>query len=508
MGRSTGSKSLTIAALCSVTAGLVVLAGTAALPTPLPGSRPIAPSASDVEPTLLRPEADLPGGEATSRGTFATADAFSHFSGNMSFAKELDFKVGNALFRKLWVSAPSSTKSSDGLGPLYNARACQSCHLKDGRGHPPFGPGIENRSVSMFLRLSIPPQTDEQRQALASGRASVIPEPVYGTQLQELGIQGQTGEGRMVITYEQIAITLGDGEIVHLRKPSYRIEDLGYGPLHPQTMVSPRLTPQMIGLGLLEAIPESDIRGREDPDDRDGDGISGRANWVWSNEQNRLALGRFGWKAGQPTVLQQAAEAFAGDIGIGSWLVPHPYGDCTPKQVVCRDAPHGGTAQRPYEEISKKFLDLVGFYARNLAVPPRRAPTPDTVAGQQLFDAIGCASCHTPSHVTGPESPDSHLRGQRIWPYTDLLLHDMGDGLADGRPEGRATGHEWRTPPLWGIGLTEIVSGHTFFLHDGRARSLTEAVLWHGGEAQSARDAFANLSAAERRQLIAFVSSL
>jgi CxxC motif-containing protein (DUF1111 family) len=470
----------------------------------------IAPThrASNVETKPSESE-DLPGGAATTHASPTLTDAFSHFSVNMGFAKELDFKVGNGLFRRLWVSAPSSTRSADGLGPLFNARGCQSCHLKDGRGHPPRGPELENRSVSMFLRLSIPPQNDEQRRELASGRVSVIPEPIYGTQLQELGIQGHLGEGRMIVTYEEMPIKLAGGEVVHLRKPSYSIVELGYGPLHPQTMMSPRVAPQMIGLGLLEAIPEADIRAREDPDDRDGDGISGRANLAWSFEENRPMLGRFGWKAGQPTVLQQSAEAFAGDVGISSWIAPRPYGDCTPAQSACREAPHGGTKAKPDEEINRTMLDLVGFYARNLAVPARRdSRDPEVIAGKQTFHAVGCASCHVPRHVTGDASPDEHLRRQVIWPYTDLLLHDMGEGLADGRPEGLADGREWRTAPLWGIGLTAIVNGHTFFLHDGRARNIAEAILWHGGEGQRARDAFAALSPDERRQLIAFVNSL
>jgi CxxC motif-containing protein (DUF1111 family) len=450
-----------------------------------------------------------PGGAATSAHRTDTTDAFSHFSPNMGLAKELDFKIGNAIFRKFWVSAPASTKSSDGLGPLYNARACQSCHLKDGRGEPPRGPDIEDRSISMFLRLSIPPETEEHRQALAEGRRAIIPEPMYGGQLQEFGIQGHPGEGRMVVTYEEVAVKLAGGEVVSLRRPTYRIADLGYGPLHPKTMVSPRMAPQMIGLGLLEAIAPEDILAREDPDDRDGDGISGRANSAWSVENKRPMLGRFGWKAGQPTVQQQSAEAFACDIGIGSWMAPYGWGECTAAQDFCRKAPHGGTARAPNHEINAKLLDLVGFYARNLAVPPRRNPdAPDVLAGKRIFGEIGCASCHVPSFTTGDASTDHHLRRQKIWPYSDLLLHDMGEGLADGRPEGRADGREWRTAPLWGVGLTEVVNGHTFFLHDGRARSLAEAILWHGGEAQRARDRFAGLSPDDRQRLLAFVNSL
>ena len=494
-------------ALPGLLAGVLIFAGGAAYSQI--GGQQVAAVHSEIDANALEPGEDRPGGDATTDTGIATADAFSRFSTNMGFAKELDFKIGNGVFRKLWVSAPASTKSSDGLGPLFNARACQSCHLKDGRGNPPRSTDIEDRSVSMFLRLSIPPETEEQRNAIAEHRRNVIAEPTYGVQLQELGVQGHEGEGRMLITYEEIPVTLAGGEVVSLRKPTYSIADLGYGPMHPKTMISPRMTPQMIGLGLLEAIPEADILAREDPNDRDGDGISGRANRVWSVENKRPMLGRFGWKAGQPTVLQQSAEAFTGDIGIGNWMAPYPFGDCTPAQEFCRQAPHGGIAKTPNEEINRPLLNLVAFYARNLAVPARRDPTaPDVVAGKEIFNTIGCASCHVPSHVTGNDSPDPHLRKQRIWPYTDLLLHDMGDGLADGMPEGVANGREWRTAPLWGIGLTEIVNGHTFFLHDGRARNITEAILWHGGEAQAARDAFTALSSDDRRRLVEFVNSL
>jgi CxxC motif-containing protein (DUF1111 family) len=488
-----------------ITAGCTILAVGAA------HSQMTPPQTTDVREIGVAPNTGdhelFPGGQATV--DVRTVNAFSQFSANMGFARELDFKIGNGIFRKQWVSAPSSTRSSSGLGPLFNARACQSCHLKDGRGHPPSGPSIDERSVSMLLRLSIPPETAEQETQLASGRANAIPEPTYGTQLQELGIQGHAAEGRMVVTYHDHRVRLGDGTTVLLRRPTYAVADLGYGPMHPKAMMSPRMAPQMIGLGLLEAVPEADILAREDPDDRDGDGIHGRANRVWSTAENRLVLGRFGWKAGQPSVLQQAAEAFAGDIGIGSWLVPHPYGDCMPVQTLCRNAPHAGSKGAPNEEIGRALLDLVAFYARNLGVPARRdASAAQVVAGKALFHGAGCAACHVPSQRTAEGSPDRHLRHQLIWPYTDLLLHDMGEGLADFRPEGRASGRQWRTAPLWGIGLTQVVNGHTFFLHDGRARNLTEAILWHGGEALQARDAFAAMSAEARAALLAFVNSL
>ena len=454
------------------------------------------------------PGEEFPGGEATSRKSVDNANAFSNSSGNMPFEKELDFKVGNGIFRKLWVSAPSSTASSDGLGPIFNSRSCQRCHLKDGRGHPPEANFPDDDATSMFLRLSIPPQTAEQERQLAERRINLVPEPTYGTQLQDFSVQGIDAEGKMHIAYEEQVFTFPDGQQVKLRKPAYTIKNLAYGPLHPETMISPRVANQMIGLGLLEAIPEKDIRALADPEDSDSNGISGRANEVWSTEQDRAMLGRFGWKAGTPSVKQQSAEAFAGDIGISSPLAKRPSGDCTEKQVKCLEAPNGNSKKEGVE-ASSTFLNLVSFYSHNLAVPKRRnVSAPDVLAGKRLFHETGCATCHHPSFTTGDAPGQPHLSGQKIWPYTDMLLHNMGEGLADNRPEGVADGREWRTAPLWGIGLTKIVNGHEFFLHDGRARGIVEAILWHGGEAENARDAFARLTEKERDQFIAFVKSL
>ncbi|MEQ8825544.1 MAG: di-heme oxidoredictase family protein [Filomicrobium sp.] len=465
-------------------------------------------TASDRE-VALNKSSLLPGGAATTTRGLTTRNAFSQSSANIGFQGEARFKIGNAFFRKIWVSSPASTKSSDGLGPLYNARACQHCHLKDGRGHPPESNWPDDDTVSMFLRLSIPPQTEEQRRHLSERRIAVVPEPTYGGQLQDLAVQGHAGEGRMHITYEPLPVALKDGTVVELRKPSYKITNLGYGPLHPETMISPRVAPTMLGLGLLEAIPEQAIRAQADPDDENGDGISGRVSEVWSVAQKSVTLGRFGWKAGNPTVRQQSAGAFAGDMGLSTPMVRKPSGDCTARQQFCLGAPNGENKEKDTPEITAKMMDFLTFYALNLAVPARRnADAPEVRQGQKLFNDLGCAWCHTPTHVTGefPESPN--LSNQRIWPYTDLLLHDMGEGLADNRPEGVASGREWRTAPLWGIGLTKTVSGHTYFLHDGRARSIEEAILWHGGEAQAARDGYATLSKKERDALLAFVNSL
>ena len=458
--------------------------------------------------TKAEPGEALPGGTTTSRKK-VNRNAFSHSSANMAFDKELGFKVGNGLFKKLWVSSPASTKASDGLGPLYNARSCQRCHLKDGRGHPPAANWPDDNAVSMLLRLSIPPRTATERAALASHRKLTIDEPTYGGQLQDFSIQGHRAEGRIHIVYEEIPVTLADGEVVSLRRPTYSIEAPGFGALHPETMISPRVASPMIGLGLLEAIDEAGILALADPEDADGDGISGKPNRVWSLEAGRAMLGRFGWKAGQPSLRQQIAAAFSGDIGIATTLFPAAAGDCTAAQSDCRAAPSGNSDRHDGVEASDKVLDVVLFYARNLAVPARREiDDPEVLAGKALFYGSGCIACHRPKFVTAERPDMPEQSGQLIWPYSDLLLHDMGEGLADHRPEGEASGREWRTPPLWGIGLTEVVNGHTQFLHDGRARNLLEAILWHGGEAEGAKQAVVSMSREERNALLRFLSTL
>jgi CxxC motif-containing protein (DUF1111 family) len=446
----------------------------------------------------------LPGGAATVRAV-DTSDAFSRPSGNIGFEREMDFKLGNGLFRKLWVAAPASTLASDGLGPLYNARGCQNCHLKDGRGQPPAGPDAP--ATSMFLRLSIPGGTGPEQ---IEDYLATLPDPVYGTQLQDFAAPGQPAEGRMVIAVEDVPVELADGTIVTLQKPSYSVTDLAMGPLAPDVMLSPRVAPQMIGLGLLEAIPAADILALADPDDSDGDGISGRPNIVWSPEFDIPMLGRFGLKAGAATVREQSAGAFAGDMGLSNPLHPDPWGDCTAVQADCRIAPHGQEpGARDGLEVDASSLDLVTFYSRNLGVPARRkVDDPEVLRGKEIFYQSGCTGCHQPKFVTHRLDGQPEQSFQLAWPYSDMLLHDMGEGLADNRPEARATGREWRTAPLWGIGLTQAVSGHTRFLHDGRARSLLEAILWHGGEAEQAREAVIALPKPARDALISFLESL
>ena len=440
-------------------------------------------------------------GEALSAGSTtvrkADQNAFSLPSANLSPSRRLDFSVGNSFFRNPWVTAPATTTARDGLGPLFNTNACQNCHIKDGRGHPPAPDAIS--SVSMLVRLSIPAGSEH---AEIIQRLGVLAEPTYGGQLQDMANPGVAPEGKVRVSYSTQRVSLADGEQVELRKPNLEISQLGYGALHPDTLFSARIAPPMIGLGLLEAIPEAAILANADPEDSNGDGISGRANQVWDREQQRTVLGRFGWKAGQPTLNQQNAEAFANDMGLTSTLVAHD--NCTAAQTDCRSAPHGGEP-----EVSDNILASVLFYTRNLGVPARRgADTPQVLAGKNLFYQAGCQGCHKPTFTTAGNAAEPELANQVIRPYSDLLLHDMGPGLADHRTEFKAGGRDWRTPPLWGIGLTQTVSGHTQFLHDGRARNLLEAVLWHGGEAQAAQQHVLSFNAEQRAALLAFLNSL
>ena len=446
--------------------------------------------------TKADPADSLPAGDATSPHA-ADGNAFSHSSATLPFEKELDFKVGNGIFKKLWVSAPSSTKSSDGLGPLYNARACQRCHLKDGRGHPPAANFPDDNAVSMLIRLGIP-----------IGPRDTKPDPVYGGQLQDFAVAGIPIEGRPHVTWTEELVALADGTEVSLRRPDWTIVDLGYGPMDPKTQTSVRIAPPMIGLGLLEAVPADQIAAYADPEDADGDGISGRAPQVTNAETGEAMLGRFGWKSSQPTLRMQAQAAFLGDMGLATTAFPFGHGDCTDAQKLCREAPDGGSEATGLE-VSETMLKLVVFYSRHLAVPARRNLTDPAVSrGEAVFAEAGCASCHRPSLTTAADAEDPALAGHKIFAFTDMLLHDMGPDLADGLPEGDAEASEWRTPPLWGIGLTETVNGHTDFLHDGRARSLLEAILWHGGEAQAARDHVVGLDAEDREALLAYINSL
>jgi len=431
----------------------------------------------------------LLGGQTTIFNT--TRNAFAQPAPGLERMQELFFFVGNSFFNQNWVTAPASTTARDGLGPLFNARSCASCHFKDGRGRPPEFDG--EAPTGFLVRLSM----RDRGLTWAS-----LPEPNYGGQFQDTALEEIDEEGDLVLRYEYIEGEFADGSPYELRQPKVHFENLAYGEMHPEVLTSARVGGQLIGLGLLEAIPEARLLALSDPNDADNDGISGRPNYVWDNVSSRQVIGRFGWKANQPNILQQTATAFHGDLGITTSIFPQQ--NCSPVQDACQAAIHGGEP-----EISDDDLLKVVLYLSSLAVPAQRDFEADTVQrGERVFNDIGCASCHVDTHETGIHPFIAALSRQTIHPFTDLLLHDMGEGLADNRDDFQATGREWRTPPLWGIGMIEVVNRHTYYLHDGRARNLTEAILWHGGEAEAAQNAFTELPAADREALIEFLKSL
>ncbi len=417
----------------------------------------------------------------------ATTQAFAMPLPGLSGERLNQHLVGDAAFEAVFVAAPAQV--NPGLGPLFNNISCESCHPADGRGRPP--QAGENRSA-MFLRMSLPDPSGDPSHG-------PIPVPGYGTQLFDQGLFGVTPQGRMQISYEEQPGTYADGTAYSLRRPSYSVAD-PYRELPPDLLLSPRVAPPVFGRGLLELIPQSAILANQDPNDLDRDGISGRPNWVTDAASGELALGRFGWKGDNPNLRQQNAGAYRGDIGVTNTLFTEESVAGEPQDDNREDDP----------ELPAATLEAVTHYVRTLAVPARRNyENANVIRGQSLFQNLACADCHIPEWQTVAQSAElPELTNQTIYPYTDTLLHDMGPGLADGRPVFAASGTEWKTPPLWGIGLTGIVNGHNFFLHDGRARSIEEAILWHGGEAEESSRRFKNLSAQDRQALLAFLNSL
>ncbi len=404
----------------------------------------------------------------------ASSQAYSFPAPNLMPEALEQHLAGDFDFETPFVTAPAEHQA--GLGPRFNNTSCINCHVNDGRGRPD---KIGTSLSSLLLRVSLPGKHPET--------GGPKPIPGIGTQLADRAVYGEKPDGRFRIEYEPVAVTYPDGAKVELRRPRYIIEDTRE-PLPPETQVSPRVALPVFGRGLLEAIPVADLEKLADPDDADGDGISGKLNIVWDPAAEQMRPGRFGHKAGQATMLAQSASAYLDDMGIRSPLKGYEEGE---------------------PEIDWETLEDVTFYSQTLAVPAQRNPLdPHVLEGARLFEELNCASCHHPTFTTGDLEGVPSVSGQQIRPYTDLLLHDMGEGLADHRPEYLADGKEWRTPPLWGIGLTRAVSGHTFFLHDGRARSLEEAILWHAGEAEASQKAFMELPAEQREALITFLKSL
>ncbi|MCU0883221.1 MAG: c-type cytochrome, partial [Hyphomonadaceae bacterium] len=456
------------------------------------------------------------------RGTvYATGrQAFSFPLANLDDKEQTRFVIGNSFFKRNWVEAPASTTARDGLGPHFIARSCAGCHIMDGRGAPPdwkktIGPEPD-KTVALLIRLSVPGAVDPH--------AGVRPEPTYGDQFNNAAVQGVNPEGHVEIRSKPIHGRFADGTRYTLHKPEYRLTQLGYGPMAKDVMLSPRIAPQVIGLGLIEAIPEADILANAREQAAQPGPIKGQPNRVWDAFARKEVIGRFGWKANTGTVAHQSAGAFNGDMGITSSVFWQEA--CTPAQPDCLAAPHGGgrrtgrdgllpaaKASADVPEIDDETLGHVIFYTATLAPPARRKPDdPQVLRGQALFHQAQCATCHRPSYTTG-EPPFPHLTsrqisGQRIWPYSDFLLHDMGPELADGRPDFQANGRQWKTPPLWGIGMFRDVNGHQRLLHDGRANGVLEAVLWHGGEAQGAKEQVLKFTKQDRDALVAFVNSL
>ncbi len=418
--------------------------------------------------TMLEEGELHPGGDTTTSSV--DGSAFLQQAANLSLARRAGFEAGLQFFRLPWEVAPGRPEA-DGLGPTFNARSCIECHVRNGRGI------AEDGNPGVLVRL---------------GRPDGSPDPAYGGQFQHRAIRGVPREGDVSFEERTVrTVSLPEGDVV-LSEHIYTLSSLAFGPLHEDTGLSPRVTPQLVGMGLLDAIAEEDVLSWEDPEDNDENGISGRAARLGET------LGRFGWKSGQPTALSQCAAAFLGDLGLTSPLFPDE--NCPAPQTACQAAPNGGSV-----ELNETRMRLTAEYVSLLGVPTRR-DAEAVLAGKQLFGDIGCANCHRPSFTTG-DSPFEELEGQRIWPYTDLLLHDMGPELA-GPPEGDAAGAEWRTPPLWGLGLSADEEGRRHLLHDGRADSLDEAILWHSGEGERARAAYEALTPTERQALRAFVESL
>ncbi len=420
-----------------------------------------------------------------------TVNAFALPIPDLSSQDELLFFVGNSFFNQNWVQAPASTTARDGLGPYFNAKSCSGCHFKDGRGQPPAT--IGQLSEGFIVRLSIPGK---------GLNGAPIGDPNYGKQFQDHAIDGVKNEGLFNIDWKIIEGKYPDGKAYELRQPIITFNELNYGNMRSDIMISPRVAPQMIGLGLLEAMDEKAILAFADEADKNNDGISGKPNYVWNAITQKTELGRFGWKANEPTILQQISGALNGDMGISSTHFHDQH--ILPHQAAAKNAPQGGNP-----EIENDDLEKLHLYSATLAVPARRDINDENVlAGKQLFKLLNCNSCHIDKMVTGTHPKFTVLSNQTIRPYTDLLLHNMGEGLADNRPDFLATGMEWRTPPLWGIGLFHVVNKHTFYLHDGRARNIEEAILWHGGEAEKSKNDFMQLSEKDRNNLIHFLNSL
>jgi CxxC motif-containing protein (DUF1111 family) len=437
----------------------------------------------------------LAGGETTAFNR--TSQGFGQPAPNLT-EKELELHIlGDRAFEATFVTSPAPINA--GLGPQFNNTSCIACHIRDGRGMPEKGSLLVRVSLPMALSakpsatarppsiFQVDPKSSATLTEASVSLGNALPVTGLGTQIQDQAVYGVQPKANINIEWKEQSGTYGDGKPFRLRSPQLDITLPGGKPLPSDILTSLRLPPPVFGRGLLEAIPEKAVVALADPKDRNRDGISGKVNRVWDVRQQKLVLGRFGLKANNPNLLQQNAAAYVNDMGVTNPLFPE------------KDGSH---------EIDRKTLEASTFYTQTLSVPARTLMNdPGVRNGEKLFTQANCAACHISTLQTG-DHPVKAIAHQTIHPYTDLLLHDMGSGLADGRPDFDATDQEWRTPPLWGIGLTQAVLPYSSYLHDGRAQTLEESILWHGGEAEGSKEMFRQMSKGDRQALIRFLSSL
>lgn len=428
------------------------------------------------------------------------AQAFAQPAPVLTPRQHQQFMAGRSVFQRLWASV-NSLNGDWGLGPTFNADRCDACHANAGRGRVPARD--DEPLLALLVRLS-QPGTDEH--------GGPRPHPHYGGQLQNQSLSGGSvdrayagapvpAEAQVTLAWETSMVTLAGGERIELRRPRVRLSQLAFGPLGADARLSLRNASTLVGMGLLDAVPDETLHALAQRQRTLG--YNGRPNRVWDAVARRAALGRYGWKANQATLREQIARAAIEDMGVSSPYFPRQ--NCPPVQVDCgRQLP----ANDP--ELATMEIAATEFWLRALAVPARREVAHAEVRrGERLFQDIECAVCHVPALRTAARFADFPALADRPVPaYTDLLLHDMGDGLDDGRPDYDASGRDWRTAPLWGLGLTRVVTGEVALLHDGRARSASEAILWHGGEAAASRERFVRLDPEDRRALLRFLDSL
>ncbi len=422
------------------------------------------------------PTVPLAGGAATVFN--ATSSAYTLPAPNLAAGSLDRHFAGDAAFEAAYVTAPAVVQS--GLGPAFNETSCAGCHVRNGRGRE-----------SMLFRISAP-----GRDAVSGGP---MPLPGFGGQLQQRAVFGAAPEARIEVDWLYIDRLYDDGSPYSMRWPTYRAQGITR-PIPSSRLLSPRVGPPVFGLGLIEAISEETLLELAARPDTSGDGVSGRVNYVWDVERQERVIGRFGWKASEPDLVQQSAHAFQEDMGVTSPIFP---------RESTADQPEYDDSLPDDPEISRETVELAAFYLQTLGVPARRkVDDPQVRAGEQLFAQAGCVACHVARIVTGAHPTVSEMSHQVIHPYSDFLLHDMGAALDDGRNDFDANPSEWRTPPLWGVGLLETVNGHVELMHDGRARGFLEAIVWHGGEAEAAKQRVLGMSQSERLALVAFLRSL